>query len=104
MFKTLQSLACSISKAVSAVPGENNECYLIASEAREICSGYSVDREWTEDECILAGCCWEQQINSSVPSCYHKGLQLSMLVKSSVSAVGYCSIGSSVKNDNDSSL
>jgi len=61
-------------RGVTFVLGANNICHLIAMEAREVCSDSSVDQEWTESECISAGCCWEHQVNSSMLSCYRKGL------------------------------
>jgi len=75
----------SYALSVFAVPDGNNICHLIANEAREICSDHIVGEEWTESECMSSECCWEQQTNSSVPSCYRKGLQLYVLIKSSVS-------------------
>ena len=68
-----------------AVSDGDNLCHLIANEAREVCSDHDVDEEWTENDCISAECCWELQTNTSVPSCYQKGLQLFVLIKSSVS-------------------
>jgi len=65
------------------VLGGSNVCRMIANEAREVCSEHSVGSEWTQDACEVAGCCWQQQANSSVPSCFRKGLclQLSEHVK-----------------------
>ena len=89
---------------VFAVPDGNNICHLIANEAREICSDHIVDEEWTESECISSECCWEQQINSSVPSCYRKGLQLCSLsllcLKSWILLIG-CNVQNGSGDDDD---